>query len=70
MVVDTELLNSRANESHRASAHAQDGVDRPPRAHQQVRTALGRLAHYAATESTDMDERNAVLRAVRCSSAI
>jgi hypothetical protein len=69
MFVDTELLHSRANESHRAGAHAQDRVNRLSRAHQQVLTPLGRKAHYAATEFTDMDERNAAkLRAVRCSS--
>jgi hypothetical protein len=70
MLVDTELLHSGANESHRAGGHAQDGVNRLSRAHQQVLTALGRKAHHAATEFTDMDERNAVkLRAVRCNSA-
>ena len=38
--------------------------------HQEALTALGRKAHYAAAEFTDMDERNAAkLRAVRCSSA-
>jgi hypothetical protein len=36
----------------------------------QVLAGLGRKAHYAATEFTDMDQRNAAkLLAVRCSSA-
>jgi Protein of unknown function (DUF2563) len=55
MLVDTKLLHSGANES---------------RAHQQVLTALGRKAHCAATEFTDIYERNAAkLQAVRCNSA-
>ena len=102
MFVDTGLLHSGANESHRAAGHAQDGADhlsraplasgmfgefaaaeafhdavrsahtqhmRSLQAHQEALTAVGSKAHLAATEFTDMDERNAAtLRAVRCSS--
>ena len=102
MFVNTDLLHSGADESHRAGGHAQDGADQLSRgplmsgmfggfpaaenfhstvsaahaqhlknlqAHQQTLTDLGRKARYAATEFTDMDDRNAAkLRAVRCSS--
>ena len=102
MFVDTGLLDSGANESHRAGGHAQEGADQLSRgplmpgmfgdfaaahafhdavsaahakhvrglqAHQEALTAIGTKAHRAATEFTEMDERNAAeLRAVRCSS--
>ena len=102
MFVNTDLLHSGGNESHRAGGHAQDGADQLSRgpvpsgmfggfpaaenfhdavssaraqhvknlqAHRETLTKLGRKAHHAATEFTDMDDRNAAkLRAVRCSS--
>ena len=103
MFVDTGLLHSGGNESHRAGGHAQDGANQLSRGplmsgmfgefaaaeafhgavtsahtqhvknlqgHQETLTQLGRKAHFAATEFTHMDERNAAdLRAVRPSFA-
>ncbi|MFZ1179084.1 MAG: DUF2563 family protein [Mycobacterium sp.] len=99
MFVDTGLLRSGGNESHRAGGHAQEGADhlsagplgsgmfgkfaaadafheavtsahtrhvKTLQGHQETLTEVGRKAHYAATEFTDMDEDNAAeLRAVR-----
>lgn len=58
-----------ADEFHNAVSAGHAKHVQSLRVHQEALTAIGSKAHRAASEFTDMDERNAAkLRAVRCNS--